>query len=245
MLHRLYFTCGNSDPCLYVRKEKSEFVIIALFVDDLILKSNSSDLSKVKSCTQRKLQNDWSRWTVLVPWDTGCTMSRQCTTNSKDLNSQDAWEIRHARLQTLQHSCSCSFQERLPFRGRKFIWGGYSKISEHYCFCFERTLEVCIETWQESSSCCWKVCKIPSIFKRLSSRVFSRKATEKFSLNGYCDASWGCQEGYSSITGFVFKVLTGPFSWCAKKQLTIALSTAEAKYVALSHAVQEAIWLRH
>ena len=46
----------------------------------------------------------------------------------------------------------------------------------------------------------------------------------------------------SSVTGFV---LTGPVSWCAKKQSTIALSTAEAEYVALSRAVLEAIWLRH
>ena len=47
-LHRLNLTHCNS-PCLYVRKEKSEFVIIALYVDDLILTSNSSALlSKVK-----------------------------------------------------------------------------------------------------------------------------------------------------------------------------------------------------
>jgi len=62
---------------------------------------------------------------------------------------------------------------------------------------------------------------------------FSRgKATEKLSLYGYCDASCGCQEDGSSVTGFV---LTGPVSWCAKKQSTIALS----------HAVLEEIWLRH
>jgi hypothetical protein len=48
-LHRLNFTRCNSDPCLYVRKEKSDFAIIALYVADLILASNSSDLlSKVK-----------------------------------------------------------------------------------------------------------------------------------------------------------------------------------------------------
>jgi len=55
----------------------------------------------------------------------------------------------------------------------------------------------------------------------------------------------GCQEDGSSVTVFVFKVLTGPVSWCAKKQSTIAVSTAEAEQVALTHAVQEAIWLRH
>jgi len=48
-LHRLNFTRCNYDPCLYARKEKSEFVIVALYVDDLILTSNSSNLlSKVK-----------------------------------------------------------------------------------------------------------------------------------------------------------------------------------------------------
>ena len=36
----------------------------------------------------------------------------------------------------------------------------------------------------------------------------------------------------------------GAVSWCSKKQTNVALSTAEAEYVALSSAVQEAIWLR-
>ena len=33
-------------------------------------------------------------------------------------------------------------------------------------------------------------------------------------------------------------------SWLSKKQATVALSTAEAEYVALSAATQEVIWLR-
>jgi len=49
-LHRLTFTCCDSDSCLFVRKDKGEFVIIALYVNDLILMSNWSDLlSKVKA----------------------------------------------------------------------------------------------------------------------------------------------------------------------------------------------------
>jgi hypothetical protein len=44
---------------------------------------------------------------------------------------------------------------------------------------------------------------------------------------------------------FVFKVLTGPLSRYAKRQSTSALSIAEAECVALSHAVQEGLWLRH
>ena len=36
----------------------------------------------------------------------------------------------------------------------------------------------------------------------------------------------------------------GAVSWMSKKQATVALSTAEAEYIALSEATQEAIWLQ-
>ena len=35
----------------------------------------------------------------------------------------------------------------------------------------------------------------------------------------------------------------GPVSWSRKKQTVMTLSTSEAKYVALSLAAQDAIWL--
>ena len=47
-----------------------------------------------------------------------------------------------------------------------------------------------------------------------------------------------------STSGNVFLLAKGAVSWLSKKQATVALSTAEAKYVALSTATQEAIWPR-
>jgi hypothetical protein len=43
--------------------------------------------------------------------------------------------------------------------------------------------------------------------------------------------------GYSFTLGFAM------VSWCSRKQSSVALSTAEAKYIALSLAVREAVWL--
>ena len=42
----------------------------------------------------------------------------------------------------------------------------------------------------------------------------------------------------------MFLLAKGAVSWLSKKQATVALSTTEAEYVALSTATQEAIWLR-
>ena len=36
----------------------------------------------------------------------------------------------------------------------------------------------------------------------------------------------------------------GAISWLRKKQAVVALSTSEAKYIALSLATQETVWLR-
>ena len=63
-------------------------------------------------------------------------------------------------------------------------------------------------------------------------------------LIGFSDADWaGDQEDRHSTIGNVFLLGGGPVSWLSKKQATVALSTAEAEYVALSQAAQECIQL--
>ena len=47
-----------------------------------------------------------------------------------------------------------------------------------------------------------------------------------------------------STTGNVFTISGGAISWLSQKQATVALSTAEAEYIPLGSATQEAIWLR-
>ena len=47
-----------------------------------------------------------------------------------------------------------------------------------------------------------------------------------------------------STTGYVFFIGDGAILWNRKRQLTVALSTMEAKYMAASHSVKEAMWFR-
>ena len=62
---------------------------------------------------------------------------------------------------------------------------------------------------------------------------------------GYSDADWaGDMDDRKSTSGYMFQIAGGPVSWRSKKQDTVALSTAEAEYVALSSAAQECVWMR-
>lgn len=63
-------------------------------------------------------------------------------------------------------------------------------------------------------------------------------------LTGYCDADWASDLDHRNNTGYVFKMQGGAVSWNVRKQPTIALSTAEAEYMSLAAASQEAIWLK-
>jgi hypothetical protein len=60
----------------------------------------------------------------------------------------------------------------------------------------------------------------------------------------YCDADWASSYDRKSISGYVFLLAGGAVSWSSKKQATVALSTAEAEYVAATHAAKQILWHR-
>ena len=62
---------------------------------------------------------------------------------------------------------------------------------------------------------------------------------------GYSDADWaGDVKDRRSTSGSVFLLGGGAITWSSRKQSSVALSTVEAEYMALSVATQEVIWLR-
>ena len=67
---------------------------------------------------------------------------------------------------------------------------------------------------------------------------------ERHDLLGYTDTDGVVQEHRCAISGMVFLIDGGAISWSSRKQELVTLSTAEAKYVAATHAAKEAIWLQ-
>lgn len=62
---------------------------------------------------------------------------------------------------------------------------------------------------------------------------------------GFSDSDWAeSREDQKSTSGYLFKLGIGSISWRSRKQRTVALSSTEAEYVALSDSCREALWFR-
>lgn len=92
----------------------------------------------------------------------------------------------------------------------------------------------------------WKAVKrIMRYLKGTSDHGIMYTKDSKGNIIGYCDADWaGDINDRKSTSGYAFTLAGAPISWRSKKQSCVALSTAEAEYIALASAAQEAVRLR-
>jgi hypothetical protein len=104
------------------------------------------------------------------------------------------------------------------------------------------------------------VCKIPTdpkeVYLRAVKRIlrylvytpkfglwYPRGST--FDLIGYSDADWaGCKINRKSTSGTCQFLGRSLVSWASKKQNSVALSTAEAEYIAAGHCCVQLLWMR-
>ena len=70
--------------------------------------------------------------------------------------------------------------------------------------------------------------------------------SHEYRLYGYTDADWaGSISDRKSTSGGFYILSSAMISWFSKKQSSVALSTAEAEYIATCSASCEAIWLQN
>jgi hypothetical protein len=63
-------------------------------------------------------------------------------------------------------------------------------------------------------------------------------------LEAYVDADWASQPHRHSMSGYTVLLHSFPVAWSARKQTIIALSTAEAEYIALTVVMREILYLQ-
>ena len=73
-----------------------------------------------------------------------------------------------------------------------------------------------------------------------------KKFQKPLKLAGFCDIDWANLSDRKSVSGFCFRLAKANpmISWKSQKQNSVALTTCEAEFIAISLASQEALYLR-
>ncbi|MBW0490659.1 hypothetical protein O181_030374 [Austropuccinia psidii MF-1] len=74
--------------------------------------------------------------------------------------------------------------------------------------------------------------------------ILISKSNQSSEIKCFVDANWG-GEGNRSTHGYLILHGINPVGWQSKRQTTIASSTAQSEYMALSFAAKEVLWLYH
>src|SRR5436305_13769595 len=70
--------------------------------------------------------------------------------------------------------------------------------------------------------------------------VYRKSTTFPIDIIGYSDSDFASDEDdRKSYTGYIFMICNGAVSWSTHKQFTVALSSMEAEYMALSDAAEK------
>ncbi|XP_058742025.1 secreted RxLR effector protein 161-like [Vicia villosa] len=99
--------------------------------------------------------------------------------------------------------------------------------------------EPCVSHWQGAK-------KILRYIKGTLTGGIFYASNNKVKLAGYTDSDWdGDIETRKSTSGYAFHLGIGAISWSSKKQPVVALSTAEAEYIAATNCPTQTVWMRH
>ena len=257
------YTKSTADPCVYIKTMKSQdgrihFVIIAIYVDDMMFFSNNTEM-----------------------------LEREKKAIAKRFQVEDLGELHYVLGMDIvrdreQRTISISQKKYLEGVLKKFDMENCKPIStplefgKKYEELSNEDEQFDTRTYQRAIGCLTYAATISrpdlSIAVSVLSKFMSKPGVEHWkgvkrvlryvqgtldyglmysaddtstTLTGYTDADWaGDLSTRRSTTGYVFQVQGSTVSWCSKRQGCVARSTTEAEYIALSTASQEAVWLR-
>ncbi len=232
-------------------------VIIAVYVDDfLLVEKDKSAIQDVKQCL-----NDTFKMSDLSPvfYYLGMKVKQNCAERTICL-TQTAYI--NKVLQTFQQSQAVSVNTSMNSDAvfmKKSTTQADITVIWQYQKAVRSLMYIMLQTHSDIIFVIFTVSQFAQNFNmshyNAVKRIFKYLAgTMNLSViyditdNGlidYTDADWsGCHNIRKFTEAYLFLLYEGFISWCFKRQQFVALSLTEAKYMAETQAMKEAIWLR-
>ena len=248
------FQQSAADPCVFIRNVNGQLAIVAVHVDDLILLTETEQemIDLKASLAARFKMKDMGK----LHYCLGVNIK---TMDGVLQMSQEQYIKKILNKYKLQDCKPVSTPMDVNVKLMKD--DGYSKPVDPVAYqsMVGSLIYAAIATRPDIAQAVGTLAKFNSspneahltavkrVFRYLKGTVklhLQYEASDK-SMEGYSDADWAADsEDRRSTSGNVFVMSNGAISWASQKQPTVALSTAEAEYIALCLATQESVWLR-
>lgn len=255
-LREMGFTQSKSDPCIYMSGGEDAFYI-GVYVDDMILagrdktriKGVKRDLSSKFDIKDLGKLSYFLGISIIQNQEERKTWMGQPAYTEKLLTKMGMHDCKPVKTPVEPGSHLVKGTEKDTAVDRELYQSLVGSLM-YLATCTRPDIAYAVGTLARFSSnpntTHWTAAKrVLRYLKGTSNLGIVFKGEESGNCMGYSDADWaGDREDRKSTSGYLFQIAGGPVSWKSKKQDTVALSTAEAEYMALSCAAQESIWMR-
>lgn len=256
VLAKLGFRRNQAEYCLYTRKSEKSFVMVALYVDDLLIAGSTKeaiDIVKTELMNEFKMKDLGATKKFLgmniEQTESGIKLSLRDYIQSllsefgmQDCHSEPTPAVVGQDLTSADTgSKDCDATRYRSIIGKLLFAANTVRADISY------VVGVLSRYLKEPKEVHIRAAKRVLRYLKGTADVglFYQSNNQTTQLQGYCDADWANDKATrKSTTGFVFKYAGGAITWRSKKQPTVALSTAEAEYMALCEGAKEGLWLR-
>lgn len=246
-----------SEPSLFTKKNRQgETVgVLALYVDDMVAAGSDDVLAELKWHLDAELNMKWTDQPRLLlglelEYDHARGNLRLSQTRYIDEVLSDYGLSNSTPTKTpiyeqfpFSQECTTPPDRRFPYLEciGKLNWIARGTRPD-IAFAVSHLARFC-SNYQEEH---WKACLHLLKYLKGTRQAYLEYCKQGSAVPfGYSDADWAQNKGdRKSVTGFIFNMAGAPITWSSKGQATIALSSTEAEYVALSATAREALWLR-
>ena len=233
LIVELGFKTTRSDPCLYIRRESNVIMIIALYVDDLLLAGSDLEailwmknelntrfemkgLGEAKTCIGLEIDCFRSKniLTVTQSKYAQAVLKRfkMSTSNPCATPMDQSHHVAKQSSETDAEDKPCSTPYRQAIDCLVFLMVG---TRPDIAFAIGKLAQHCADPLESHCTGVKRVLRYLRGLQRLG-LVFCKDdlGTE---LHGYSDADWGgCLKSRKSTSGYVFKLCGGSISWASR-----------------------------
>ena len=253
----LDFKQSLSDPCLYTKVDGKVILILLIWVDDILICSNDdAQLCNVKrSLSERFRMKDLG----LLNWFLGIEFNfgQNCIEMSQKnfvLRLLDKFQLNDCNPKTLPCDVSCNKLDfgDSPLLDNPRLFREVVGSLIYVMVCTRPDIAFIVSKLSQYMTKPTKahLSVAKNVLKYLKGTIYHkliyRKCSEDLYLTGFSDSDWAGSEDHRSTSGYAFKLSrdSALVSWKTKKQSTVALSSTEAEYQAVTYAIQEGKFLR-